>query len=109
MAAATAAATTATTAAAAGSSLARPALRRPVAGFTSNVPRQSRLLSDNQGPGTAKRVAFYIDRILKGAKPGDLPIEQPTTLEMALNLKTAQQRGTIIPRSVLARATEVME
>ena len=50
-----------------------------------------------------------MDRILKGAKPGDLPIEQPTMFEMVLNMKTAKTLGIKIPRSIFSRATEVIE
>ena len=72
--------------------------------------REGGLLSYGPDPvDTFPRAASYVDRILRGKKPGDLPVQFPTKYEMAVNLKTAKALGLAVPPSILLRATEVIE
>ena len=83
--------------------------RLPTVSDLSRFPDEGGLMS--YGPDLidhTRRAAVYVDKILKGAKPADLPVEQPTKFELVINLKTAKQIGLTIPPSVLARANRVI-
>jgi putative ABC transport system substrate-binding protein len=84
--------------------------RLPAVGDRPFFPREGGLMSYSGNQNDMyRRAAFYIDRILKGAKPADLPVEQPTRYELVINLKTAKALGITMPPTVLARADEVIE
>ena len=86
------------------------ARRLPVASSTGSFAADGALLSlGTDIPAIARRAAFYVHRILGGAKPGDLPVERPTIFKLSLNRKTAKALGLTIPQALLLRADEVIE
>jgi putative ABC transport system substrate-binding protein len=83
----------------------------PLIGYTRDMAKWPGMLM-TYGPNNValfKRAAYFVDKILKGAKPRDLPVEQPTVIELIVNLRTAKALGLTIPSSMLARADEIVE
>ena len=83
--------------------------RVPVLGWNSDLAEDTFI---SYGPNIAeifRRAASHVDRILRGAKPGDLPVEQPTKVELIINLKTAKALGITVPHSLLLRADQVIQ
>ena len=64
---------------------------------------------DANSTATWRRAAYYVDRILKGAKPADLPVEQPMTFDFVVNLKTARELGITFPHEIMLQVTEVIQ
>ena len=85
-------------------------VRLPTISGWAQFPQNGNLMS--YGPNlkaTSRRLAFFTDRILKGARPGDLPVELPNEVELVINQKTAKALGVTIPRAVLVRANQVIQ
>jgi putative ABC transport system substrate-binding protein len=83
--------------------------RLPTIGFREYADAAGLLAYTVNFPAIWRRAAVFVDKILKGAKPGELPIEQATRFEFVINLKTAKLLGLTIPPAVLARADEVIQ
>jgi putative ABC transport system substrate-binding protein len=84
--------------------------RLPTCGWARQVLEAGTLLSYGADfPAVVRHTPVYVDKILKGAKPGELPVEQPTKFEFSINLKTAKTLGVDVPPLLLARADEVIE
>jgi putative ABC transport system substrate-binding protein len=81
----------------------------PLIGDTSDTARAGFFMSyGTDAPKTFKRLAYFIDRVVKGARPNDLPVEQPSELELVVNLKTAKALNLMVPQSILLRANEAI-
>ena len=80
-----------------------------ITGGTRYINRGALLSYGSRMAPIYRRAAHYVDKILKGAKPGDLPVEQPTMFNLVLDLKTAKTLGITFPASILMRANEVIE
>ena len=93
--------------------LAQLALERnlPLIGYTREMTRWPGMLMTYGASNVAlfKRAAYFVDKILKGAKPGELPVEQPTTIELTISLRTARAIGVAIPQSLVQRADQIIE